>query len=185
MTSNRQGEGGGDIPKRSPRVFQKSDGHWYFMTREATEVGPFQTDEAATAGVNDYAGFAQDADKVYFSDAVHPVGDGLTDLFVQPAAPTDDATVVLPADRATDNSDTDTASGRQWRQFSSRIFVRENAWFFFTREGREMGPFASRADAQDGLEKYVAFAKSLEQEIQSAYQEDPPMPENHDDDLFS
>lgn len=182
MTGNRQGEGGKDIPQRSPRVFQKTDGNWYFLTREATEVGPFPTDEAATRGVDDYAGFSQDADKVYFSDAAHPVGDGLTDLFVPAAMPSVDMDVPPPSDRATDADDN--ADERQRRQFSSRLFLREGEWHFFTREGREIGPFASREDAADGLEKYVAFARALEQEIREAYQEDEPRRPQGDDDLF-
>jgi hypothetical protein len=59
----RQGEDG-SLPQRRSRTFFKGDG-WYFMTREHVDVGPFASQELAEIGVQDYAGFSMDADKIH------------------------------------------------------------------------------------------------------------------------
>jgi len=48
-------------PDRSDRVCQKG-AYWYFHTREDVMIGPFDSKDLATKGVNDYVGFAMDAD---------------------------------------------------------------------------------------------------------------------------
>lgn len=58
----RRGEDG-PLPQRRSRTFYRGDG-WYFMTREHIDVGPFATQELAEIGVQDYAGFSMDADRV-------------------------------------------------------------------------------------------------------------------------
>ena len=58
----RQGEDG-PLPERRSRTFYKGDG-WYFMTREHIDVGPFSSQELAEIGVQDYAGFSMDAERV-------------------------------------------------------------------------------------------------------------------------
>jgi hypothetical protein len=58
----RKGEGG-PLPQRRSRTFFKGDG-WYFMTRERVDVGPFASQELAEIGVQDYAGFSMDADRI-------------------------------------------------------------------------------------------------------------------------
>ena len=166
MVEVRKGETGVNIPNRSPRVFQKADGFWYFLTREKTEVGPFATDEAASAGVADYAGFSQDADRVYLDDLDVPVGDGLVELLSRQAndeivSNNDD----LPGERILDSEET--ADQRKARLYSSRIFLREGSWYFFTREGRDIGPFVSRDAAEAGIVKYVEFAGDLDRVIKT------------------
>ena len=56
----RRGENGAP-PKRRSRTFFSGDG-WYFMTREHIDVGPFDTQELAELGIQDYVGFSQDVD---------------------------------------------------------------------------------------------------------------------------
>ncbi len=169
MVEYRKGETGVQIPSRSPRVFQKADGFWYFMTRENTEVGPFSTDEIASTGVQDYAGFSQDVDRVYLDDTSFPVGDGLADLL--PAH-----TVVVMGDEPVSGERTldteETAAERRARFYSSRIFLREGDWYFFTREGRDIGPFKTRDDTEEALAKYVGFAADLDRVINEAVQEE-------------
>jgi hypothetical protein len=171
MTEYRKGEGGNNIPSRSPRVFQKADGFWYFLTREKTEVGPFATDEVASEGVEQYAGFAQDVDKVYLSDVAIPVGEGMSEWAV-PVAPALEREPVFPAERAQDQENVSENDDRRMRFYSSRLFMRDGAWYFFTREGRDIGPFELQSEAEAALTHYVEFARELEREIQEAYQED-------------
>lgn len=68
----RQGEDG-PLPERRSRTFYKGDG-WYFMTREHVDVGPFSSQELAEIGVQDYAGFSMDAERMP-PDAVEIVHD--------------------------------------------------------------------------------------------------------------
>lgn len=56
----RKGESIGAID-RSDRVFQQGE-YWYFRTREDVKIGPFDSRDIAIKGVNDYVGFAIDAD---------------------------------------------------------------------------------------------------------------------------
>ena len=179
MTEHRKGEQGIEIPRRSPRVFQKADGFWYFMTREKTEVGPYPTDEAATDGVNDYAGFSQDVDRVYLEDIGTPVGESLDDLAAlqRQDAPVDIES--LPGERMVDTQET--AAERRARLFSSRLFFRDGGWYFFTREGRDVGPFPVREEAELAIEKYVGFASDLDRVIRDAYEEDASRVQGADD----
>jgi hypothetical protein len=168
MVGHRTGETGMPIPARHPRVFQKTDGFWYFLTREKTEVGPFPTDEAAAVGVDDYAGFSQDADRVYLDDVDMPVGDGLDELLSRYSDAVAPVIENIAGERL---SDTAAVTQRQSRLFSSRVFFRDNTWFFFTREGRDIGPFESREVAEKALIKYVDFAGDLDRVIHDAYRD--------------
>lgn len=170
MVEFRKGEAGVEVPRRSPRVFQKSDGFWYFLTREKTEVGPFPSDEAASMGVDGYAGFSQDADRVYLDDMDTPVGDGLEELLPDNPAPEAAKEEILPGERISDTGETEMQ--RRSRLFSSRVFLREAAWYFFTREGRDIGPFASRAEAEESVARYVGFAGDLDRVIDEALRQE-------------
>lgn len=57
----RKGENGTPPPDRRSRTFFSGDG-WYFMTREHIDVGPFDTQEQAERGVEDYIGFSADVE---------------------------------------------------------------------------------------------------------------------------
>jgi hypothetical protein len=169
MVGHRTGETGMPIPARHPRVFQKTDGFWYFLTREKTEVGPFPTDEAAAVGVEDYAGFSQDVDRVYLDDVDMPVGDGLAELLSRHSDAVSPIIDNISGERLSDTAEAVTQ--RQSRLFSSRVFFRDNTWFFFTREGRDIGPFESRDVAEKALVKYVDFAGDLDRVIHDAYRD--------------
>ena len=44
---------------------------------------------------------------------------------------------------------------RQLRFRSQRMFVVDNKWYFSTREGEEMGPYATREKAEAELVRYL------------------------------
>ena len=44
---------------------------------------------------------------------------------------------------------------RQLRFRSDRMFVADNQWYFSTREGDEMGPYATREEAEAELVRYL------------------------------
>jgi len=70
--SRRRGENGAP-PERRSRTFFSGDG-WYFMTREHIDVGPFDTQELAEIGVQDYIGFSMDVDHLP-ADPIIPIPD--------------------------------------------------------------------------------------------------------------
>lgn len=57
MKVNRQGEIG-QPPPRSTRIFNM-ESHWYFSTREGTDVGPFDSRDEANGGLQDFIQFIQ------------------------------------------------------------------------------------------------------------------------------
>ncbi|MDZ7826460.1 MAG: DUF6316 family protein [Gammaproteobacteria bacterium] len=46
---------------------------------------------------------------------------------------------------------------RRWRRDSIRVREGEDGWYFSTREGRPMGPFDSREEAEQGLADFIEF----------------------------
>lgn len=52
---NRSGEKG-DLPERNTRYIQKS-GYWYYTTREGVDIGPFDSQDDAVAGVGEFIDF--------------------------------------------------------------------------------------------------------------------------------
>ncbi len=57
MKANRSGEIG-QPPPRSSRIFNMQN-HWYFSTREGSDVGPFGSREEASYGLQDFVQFIQ------------------------------------------------------------------------------------------------------------------------------
>ena len=49
-------EENGDCPSRSKRVFQNGN-YWYYMTREGIDIGPFDSESEAEAGVRYFVDF--------------------------------------------------------------------------------------------------------------------------------
>lgn len=39
----------------------------------------------------------------------------------------------------------------------TRVFEQRGEWFFTTREGKPMGPFATRGEAEQGLQDFIEF----------------------------
>ncbi len=40
---------------------------------------------------------------------------------------------------------------------SERFYIVDDKHYFSTREGTEIGPFGSRQDAEDGLDRYIKY----------------------------
>lgn len=55
MKANRPGENG-QPPPRSSRIFNM-ESMWYFSTREGSDIGPFDSREEATSGLQDFLQF--------------------------------------------------------------------------------------------------------------------------------
>ncbi|MDJ0891005.1 MAG: DUF6316 family protein [Gammaproteobacteria bacterium] len=51
---------------------------------------------------------------------------------------------------------------RQVRFRSDRMFVVNNRWYFSTREGEEMGPYATREKAEAELVRYLSRIGALD-----------------------
>lgn len=57
MYYNRHGENG-EPPPRSSRIFNMEN-VWYFSTREGADIGPFNSQEEANNGLQDFLQFIQ------------------------------------------------------------------------------------------------------------------------------
>lgn len=42
---------------------------------------------------------------------------------------------------------------------ASRVFEQDDGWFFSTREGAAMGPYDTRAEAEQGLSDFIEFVQ--------------------------
>lgn len=48
---------------------------------------------------------------------------------------------------------------------SERLFTQHNYWYFRTREGMDIGPYDSKADANDGINSFIDFLDTAEQKV--------------------
>lgn len=69
MKINRQGENG-QPPPRSARIFNMEN-YWYFATREGTDIGPFDSREEASSGLQDFLQFIQLANQRTLQSFLH------------------------------------------------------------------------------------------------------------------
>lgn len=166
----REGESG-PVPVRSARTFRKEDG-WYFMTREKVDVGPFATQELAEKGVQDYAGFSMDAERIYFDsldiDAVSVADDSEEQVKSGPGgrALLDEMVCEVFDRRRGDDAPAPVRT--------SRLFSNHEGWWFATREGGNIGPFPERVAAEKALVDFVVFATDVERVVAGFEQQDIP-----------
>lgn len=52
---------------------------------------------------------------------------------------------------------------------TDRFFAVNAAWYFTTREGASIGPFASKTDAEGGLADFVSFIRIAEPRVLSSF----------------
>jgi hypothetical protein len=149
----RRDEAALQVERRKSRTFAKPDG-WYFITREGVDVGPFPTESLAQEGVENYAGFSMDADRVYIDsmDVVPDESETETqdDLDVPPAHHEPVYQGEVFDRRRGDEAPAESRSGR--------VFEGKGGWYFSTREGGNVGPFPSVAAAEAGVVYYVSFS---------------------------
>ena len=70
----------------------------------------------------------------------------------------------------------DTRHDREWERTNQRVFRREDAWFFSSREG-DMGPFESEQEAVEQLDAYVMLIDLKEENEQPVT---PDVPEDEE-----
>jgi len=51
---------------------------------------------------------------------------------------------------------------------SDRFFTADKQWYFTTRENRDVGPYASREDAEHGLELFIDCVEKQKTEVEHA-----------------
>jgi len=122
---------------RSERFFQQ-EAYWYFRTREGFDIGPYDQQAEAEAGLNGFIGFLQQAQE----DVVTKV---TTYLKLQPRK---DETADVP-------------------KRADRLFSQDNYWYFRTREGMDIGPFDNRGEAAIGAKSFIGFLEGSQPELVS------------------
>lgn len=150
----RRNEEALQVQRRQSRTFEKADG-WYFITREGVDVGPFPNELLAKEGVENYAGFSMDADRVYM-DSVDVVPD-------ESDPQEDDGDVVVPPAHHEPVYQGEVFDRRRGDEMpaemrSGRVFEGKGGWYFATREGGNIGPFPSITAAEAGVVYYVSFS---------------------------
>lgn len=60
MQTNRSGEQG-NTPQRNSRFLKKS-GYWYYSTREGVDIGPFDNEQDAILGVEEFIDFLTESE---------------------------------------------------------------------------------------------------------------------------
>lgn len=174
----REGESG-PVPERASRTFMKEDG-WYFMTREQVDVGPFASQDLAEKGVEDYAGFSMDSERVYF-DSLDIDAPAVPDE----SEPHDEGEPVGRA--ALDELVCEVFDRRRGEEApapvrTSRLFSNHEGWWFATREGANIGPFPDREPAEKALVDFVMFAADVAKVVASfEYQDVPDMTARDDE----
>jgi len=48
---------------------------------------------------------------------------------------------------------------------SERFFTQHNYWYFSTREGLDIGPFATMLEATQGLDGFIGFLQEADPEV--------------------
>lgn len=66
--------------------------------------------------------------------------------------------------RASD-SDAVTTVNDKVAQRSERFFTQHNYWYFSTREGLDIGPFATMLEATQGLDGFIVFLQETDPEV--------------------
>ena len=61
LDKSRKGENG-DLPNRSDRLFTQHN-YWYFRTREGMDIGPYDSKNDATNGINSFLDFLNTAEE--------------------------------------------------------------------------------------------------------------------------
>lgn len=122
---------------RSERFFQQEN-YWYFRTREGLDIGPFDKQQEAEAGLSGFLGFLQQAQE----DVVTKI-----------------TTYITLQSRKNETIDVP--------KRSDRIFEQSNYWYFRTREGMDIGPFDTRGDASIGAKSFIGFLEDSKPDVVS------------------
>ena len=122
---------------RSARFFQQ-EAYWYFRTREGLDIGPFDKQEDAEAGLNGFLGFLKQAHE----DVVTKI---TTYIKLQTRK---NEQINVPAR-------------------TDRLFEQDNYWYFRTREGMDIGPFDTRGEAAIGAKSFIGFLEGSKPEVVS------------------
>jgi len=142
--TERRGESvNGSFP-RNLRFFSEDNG-WYFRTRERTAVGPYLSREEAEAAAR---------------------------VFVDHTQSDDDETLDLMIDLHLASLRIDFDESRQsnllrrgeWEipaERSNRIINKSDRWYFFTREGRLVGPYDCEESAKEWVDVFRNFARNI------------------------
>ncbi|MGS2717345.1 DUF6316 family protein [Eionea flava] len=122
---------------RSERFFQQEN-YWYFRTREGLDIGPFDQQKDAEAGLLGFLGFLQQAQE----DVVTKI-----------------TTYIKLQSRKNETIDVP--------KRSDRLFNQNDYWYFRTREGMDIGPFDTRGDAAIGAKSFIGFLEDAKPELVS------------------
>lgn len=137
----RFGESINSIPTRSDRFFDQ-EAYWYFRTREGLDIGPYDSRDAATQGLNDFLAYLQQAHANVVTRLTQYIKH-------QP------------------RKGEPSISNEHSELRTERFFEQEHYWYFRTREGMDIGPFDNRGNAALGAKGFIGFLEESQPELVS------------------
>ena len=145
-----------------------SEGSWFFGSQEGLNIGPYEDEQAAKTKSEQVAkrllALNNDDDRLQFVRKV------LHDEWERVGATSDDGADVEEIDLAPPPPEP-VRGGETYKRWyrAERFFQVDGVWFFATREGIDVGPFDSEADAKNHERQLVSLlikAKSVEEACQ-------------------
>ena len=129
---------------RTDRLF-RSDGRWYFKTREEQNVGPYTSFVEVSRALPLFVDFA----KSLSSERVQSLIEHHNKSIEKRVASTK---------KVSQNESLSTAVS------TCRIYFSDNAWFYKTPEGRKAGPYHSNEEAKKVAALFSDFSDKLPEE---------------------
>ena len=134
-----------DVPSQRSNRFLACSNSWYYRTREYDRIGPYASRTEAESAAATYVSHAIEDD----TETLHVMVDlHLASLKMQ----------------AADSIELSALRRGEWEvpsERTSRICQKRNRWYFFTREGRLVGPYESEESAKESARLFRDFAKVI------------------------
>ena len=135
------------MPERSQRLVCR-DGLWYYCARECELVGPYRIRENAEKASRTYTRFCRNLNEEHLHTLVQQHIQNLLCLTAeQGALQLREGEMEIPEAR------------------HARVSSINGHWFFNTREGEMVGPYASKAIAEEASETFLQFVINVDRKM--------------------
>ena len=146
VESERSRAGDLSLPKSRSNRFIRDGDCWYYRTRENRSIGPYPDRGEAEKSAKVFAGFAKKLK-----------GDNLDELIISHLE-------ALEHHSGSSGKETLALRAGEWEvpQFrAARIYQKAGKWYFRTREGSPVGPYARHKDVEASSKLFTDFAKTI------------------------
>ncbi len=132
------------IPDRSRRLV-RNQGHWFFRARERDLVGPYYKRDNAEKASQTYMRFCRNLSREKLQSLIQQHVENLHLLTEEEQALSlREGEMDIPVER------------------ESRIVAKDDRWYFQTREGELVGPYATRDVAEEASATFLQFVQNVD-----------------------